>query len=84
MRSDGRIADVTVAVRGSKSVLLTGIEMEEQRPGWLCMRLPPEADWQRALSVLKPGERSCFQDGEFYERLRAAVATAFVKHKQTR
>ncbi len=83
-RTDGRTADVTVFLRGPNPVVLRGIEIEEQRPGWLCMRLPPEGDWRRALAALPAETRALVENEDFYERLRNAVASAFVKAKQHR
>jgi site-specific recombinase XerD len=83
-RNDGRTSDVTVFLRGPVPVVLAGIEVEEQRPGWLCMRLPPEGDWKRSLARLPAEARATLESEDFYERLRNAVAAAFVKGKQHR
>lgn len=82
LRPDGRTADVVVTVGHARSVHLPGIELEEQRPGWLCMRLPPRDTWEAALAHLTPNELSAVDGTDFYERLRATAADAFVRARK--
>lgn len=81
IRPDGRVADVIVTLSGPKPTVIPGIEIEEQRPGWLCMRLPPAELWNERLSKLSSLDRATLDSTEFYERLRTVAATVFVKRR---
>ncbi len=83
MRPDGRTADVTVTFRGATNVVLHGIVVEEQRAGWLCMRLPPEDAWSAALRAMPETTRAQVHDADFYERLRTAVGKKFLEMRAT-
>ncbi len=77
--------EVTLTVRGEPSVTLGGIVVREPRRGFLCLELPPLEDWEPSLSFLEKDVRSRFEDTDFYESLRDAIAKrweSFTKYGQ--
>jgi site-specific recombinase XerD len=70
----GRLAQVSLVVRGEPEVRLEGIVVREPRPGFLALELPPLEDWQPALSFCDDEIRARFEDAAFYERLRDELA----------
>jgi site-specific recombinase XerD len=77
-RTDGRSADVEVAVSdGEVTVVLDGMVVEEQRPGFFALHLPPLESWQTRLSFLSAEAQSRVDDAAFYERLRDHVVQRF-------
>jgi site-specific recombinase XerD len=70
----GRLAQVSLVVRGEPEVRLEGIVVREPRLGFLALELPPLEDWQPALSFCDDEIRARFEDAAFYERLRDELA----------
>lgn len=81
LRRAGNAADVDVELsdlHGGPAVRLTGIRVEEQRPGFFSLQLPPAEDWAPALSFLDDDARARVEAVDFYERLRDAVIARFI------
>ena len=74
-----RRGEVTLVVRGEPSVTLTGIVVREPRRGFLALELPPLEDWGPALSYVDEQVRARFDEAEFYEGLRAAIAQRWAR-----
>ncbi len=81
MRGAGaeRRGEVTLVVRGEPSVTLPGIVVREPRRGFLALELPPLEDWAPALSYVDDHVRARFEEAEFYEGLRAAIAQRWTR-----
>lgn len=80
LRRRGRCADVVVELvdnSGGPAVRLDGITLEEQRPGFFALHLPPLEDWLPALSFLDDDARARVDDVGFYEALRDAAVARF-------
>jgi hypothetical protein len=75
----GRWGEVTLVVRGEPSVTLEGVVVREPRPGFLTLELPPLEDWAAALSFVDDAVRERFEQAEFYEALRGAIAERWVR-----
>lgn len=74
-----RRGEVTLVVRGEPSVTLPGIVVREPRRGFLALELPPLEDWAPALSYVDDHVRARFEEAEFYEGLRAAIAQRWMR-----
>lgn len=67
----------TVEIRGgSERMFLVGIQVNEERPGFWAMRIPPLEEWENTLSRLPRSDRRLLDEAEFYERLRERVLEA--------
>ena len=78
-------ADVAIVVQdnsGGPPVKLGGIVVEEARPGFFTLQLPPLEDWRPALSFLDDDLRARVDDVGFYDRLRDAVVARFVEARK--
>jgi hypothetical protein len=85
MRPSGRAADVVVELAdnsGGPAVQLKGIEVEEARPGFYTLRLPPADDWAPAVSFLDDDARARVADVGFYEGVRDAVIARFAARRR--
>ncbi|MDP2345817.1 MAG: tyrosine-type recombinase/integrase [Deltaproteobacteria bacterium] len=75
-------ADVLIELTdssGGPTVRLDGIVVDESRPGFYSLHLPPLEDWAPALSYVDDKLRARVDDVGFYERLRDAVVGRFVE-----
>ncbi len=80
LRRVGNAADVVVELidnSGSPAIRLSGITLEEQRPGFFALHLPPLEEWQPALSFLDAKARAHVDDAAFYEHVRDAAIERF-------
>ena len=64
---------------GGPVVKLHGISVDEARPGFFTLQLPPVEDWLAALSFLDDAARARVDDVAFYERLRDMVVARYVE-----
>lgn len=76
-----KVAEVCVTIHSRPVIVLKGIEIEEQRPGWICMRLPSSESWDAELTKLPPSDRVFINEAEFYEHLRCAAAKEFLRQR---
>ncbi len=77
-----RSADVVVEVHDNSAgpvVKLLGIVVDEARPAFFTLYLPPLEDWLPALSFLDEQTRSRVDDVAFYPRLRDAIVARFLE-----
>lgn len=68
-----RSADVDVLIRGDPDVLLDGVHLDEPRPGFLTLSLPPLEAWTDRLAWLPREVRERVEEGSFYENLLEAI-----------
>ena len=51
-------ADVTIVILGNQEpVRLQGVVVQEARPGWITLEIPPTEAWEEPLSVLSSSQR---------------------------
>ena len=75
-------AKVTIAVLNPDGPLyFTGIRIEETRPGFATLRIPPLEDWQKPHSWLTRQQQERFKTPEFYELLRRQITQRFMHLK---
>jgi site-specific recombinase XerD len=74
-----RWGEVTLVVRGEPEVTLGGIVVREPRRGFLALELPPLEDWAPTLSFVDDAVRARFEEAEFYESLRGAIAQRWMR-----
>jgi integrase/recombinase XerD len=80
----GERGDVTLVVRGEPSVRLTGVVVREPRAGFISLELPPLEEWAPSLSFCERDIQARFDEGDFYERLRDALAERWSRRNETR
>lgn len=76
---DAHSADVRVCIRGDPDIVLDGIVIEESRPGFLGLRLPPLEEWSERLRWLPREVQARIADGSFYERLRDVLRSRWAE-----
>ena len=77
--NEPRSADVTLTVlTDGRQLQLTGIVVQEARPGWLSMDLPPQEAWQEPLRCLTATQRERIESPDFYELLRQQIGQRFL------
>ena len=73
-----RVAKVTLSVRlKDRPVYFTGIRVEETRPGYVTLHIPPSEDWAESAKWLNRDQRQRFEDAEFYELLQRQITRRF-------
>jgi site-specific recombinase XerD len=80
-RTGKHVADIVVELsdlRGGPAVRLAGIRLEEMRPGFFALHLPPAEDWTIAISFLDDEARDRIDTPDFYEALRDAAIVRFL------
>jgi integrase/recombinase XerD len=60
-------------------VRLDGIAIEETRPGWYSIDLPPLETWAPGMTRLSVAQRERLQEPEFYERLRELLVERYLR-----
>ena len=69
-------AKVTI-LNAAKVVVLDGIVVRENRPGWLEFSLPPEESWRDSLCELPRAQRERIESAAFYELLQREIGKRF-------
>ncbi len=62
-----------------RSVYFTGIRVQESRPGFLTLQIPPLEAWEEPLRWLTQGQRERFEEPEFYELLQREITARFCR-----
>jgi len=77
-RPEGTKAQVTLAIATStRPIYLTGIVVQQQRPGWNTLDLPPLEQWEEPMRWLTPAQRERFETPEFYRMLEDQIGRRF-------
>ena len=72
-------ADVTIVILGNQEpVRLQGVVVQEARPGWITLEIPPTEAWEEPLSVLSSSQRQRIESPEFYETLQRHIGRGFL------
>jgi len=72
-------ADVTIEiVNNQQPVRLPGIVVQEARPGWITLEVPPTEAWETPLSVLSSNQRQRIESPGFYETLQRHIGHRFL------
>ena len=73
-----RSAKVTIAVQTPECpVYFTGIRVQESRPGFVTLEIPPLEAWEEPLRWLPRDQRERFEEAEFYEMLQQKITDRF-------
>jgi site-specific recombinase XerD len=72
-------ADVKIViVNNQQPVRLPGVVVQEARPGWITLEVPPIEAWEEPLSVLSSSQRQRIESPEFYETLQRHIGRRFL------
>ncbi len=72
-------ADVTIMILNNQQpVCLHGVVVQEARPGWITLEIPPIEAWEELLSVLSSARRERIESPEFYETLQRHIGRQFL------
>ena len=72
-------ADVTIViVNEQQPIRLTGVVVQESRPGWVTLEVPPTEAWEEGLSGLSAQQRQRIESPEFYETLQRHIGHRFL------
>jgi hypothetical protein len=64
-------------LNAAKVVVLDGIVVRENRPGWLEFSLPPEESWRDSLCELTAPQRERIESAPFYKLLQREIGKRF-------
>ena len=77
-------ADVMITIiSNTQAIDLPGVVVQEARPGWITLDVPPTETWEPMLQRLPTRQRERVESAEFYETLQRHVGQRFLALTKT-